>query len=121
MSIATLAELTADAPRWDGAKCRAHDPELWFHDAETNRDAKNWTAKAKDICGGCPLIKQCGDFALEHRIPFGVFGGMSAKERGTELRGYCRTCAEPIPAARRARYCPAHRSERRAEQNRSRG
>jgi WhiB family redox-sensing transcriptional regulator len=86
MTAVTLADLAADAPRWDGAKCRAHDPELWFHDAETNRDAKKWTAKAIGICEGCPLIKQCRDFALEQRIPFGVYGGMSAKEREKRRR-----------------------------------
>ena len=92
MTIATVAhrnpllELAADAPRWDGAKCRAHDPELWFHDAETNRDAKTRTAKAKHICGGCDLLELCRDWAIEQRIPFGVFGGMTAKERDKRRR-----------------------------------
>jgi WhiB family redox-sensing transcriptional regulator len=85
-TVTDLADLAADAPRWDGAACRAHDPELWFHDAETNRDAKTWTAKAIGICEGCDLIKRCGDFALEQRIPFGVYGGMSAKERERRRR-----------------------------------
>jgi WhiB family redox-sensing transcriptional regulator len=85
-TVTDLADLAADAPRWDGAKCIGHDSELWFHDAETNRDAKNWTAKAIEICEGCDLIKRCGDFALEQRIPFGVYGGMSAKEREKRRR-----------------------------------
>jgi WhiB family redox-sensing transcriptional regulator len=86
MSIATLDELTRDAPRWDGAACIGHDAELWFHDAETNRDAKTWTAKAKTICEGCDLIKLCRDWAIEQRIPHGVYGGMSAKEREKRRR-----------------------------------
>jgi WhiB family redox-sensing transcriptional regulator len=126
VTIATVAyrhpllQLAADAPRWDGAKCRAHDPELWFHDTETNRDAKKWTAKAIDICGGCDLRQQCRDWALANREPFGVFGGLTAEERGTELRGYCRSCGEPLPAGSKARYCPTHRRAVRAEQNRRR-
>jgi WhiB family redox-sensing transcriptional regulator len=86
MTAVTLADLANDAVRWDGAKCIGHDSELWFHDAETNRDAKKWTAKAKHICGGCDLLELCRDWAIEQRIPHGVYGGMSAKERERRRR-----------------------------------
>jgi WhiB family redox-sensing transcriptional regulator len=86
MTAVTLADLANDAVRWDGAKCIGHDSELWFHDAETNRDAKTRTAKAKHICGGCDLLELCRDWAIEQRIPHGVYGGMSAKERERRRR-----------------------------------
>jgi WhiB family redox-sensing transcriptional regulator len=122
MSTLTLAEMAADAPHWDGAACVGWG-DLFFVDEFSGASAVADTADAKRICTEeCPLLEQCRDWAIAQRIPFGVFGGMTADERGTALLGYCRTCAEPIPGNRsKARYCPTHRREIRAEQNRNRG
>jgi WhiB family redox-sensing transcriptional regulator len=131
MTIATVAhrhpllQLAADAPRWDGAACIGHacigHGHLFFLDEFTGMTAVADTAEAKRICTEeCPLLEQCRDWAIAQRIPFGVYGGLTAEERGTELRGYCRTCGEPLPAGSKARYCPAHRRAVRAEQNRRR-
>ena len=37
------------------------------------------------MCQGCPVIKQCADWAIRYE-EFGVFGGLSAKERNM-IRG----------------------------------
>ncbi|MER6528691.1 WhiB family transcriptional regulator [Streptomyces sp. NPDC001508] len=41
--------------------------------------------EAKRICGLCPIRSACLEFALDHDERFGVWGGMSEKER-LELR-----------------------------------
>ena len=41
---------------------------------------------AKAVCGNCTVIQQCRQWALDTREPFGVWGGMSEKERANLLR-----------------------------------
>jgi WhiB family redox-sensing transcriptional regulator len=38
-------------------------------------------AIAKAMCGQCPVRVQCLDFALATHQEFGIWGGMSARER----------------------------------------
>ena len=56
------------------AACRRSDPELFF--SESVRDI----AAAKSICYSCPLVSNCAEWAIRFE-DFGVFGGLSAKER----------------------------------------
>jgi WhiB family redox-sensing transcriptional regulator len=41
---------------------------------------------AKAVCRRCPVVQQCRKWALDTREPFGVWGGMSEKERANLLR-----------------------------------
>ena len=38
-------------------------------------------ALAKKTCSGCPVKAECLEYAMENRIDFGVFGGLTDKER----------------------------------------
>lgn len=38
-------------------------------------------AVAKRICGTCPVIQQCLEYALANREPIGIWGGLNEKER----------------------------------------
>jgi len=49
--------------------CHVGDPDLWF--AENPADLE----RAKELCGGCPIRRQCLDAALEREEPWGVWGG----------------------------------------------
>lgn len=61
------------------AACRDEDPDtLFVQGAAQNR--------AKAICGGCPVRTECLADALDHRIEFGVWGGMTERERRALLR-----------------------------------
>ena len=61
------------------AKCREIDPDaLFVQGAAQNR--------AKLICRGCPVRTQCLAEALDGRIEFGVWGGMTERERRALLR-----------------------------------
>ncbi|HSJ26817.1 MAG TPA: WhiB family transcriptional regulator [Acidimicrobiia bacterium] len=38
-------------------------------------------ARAKALCGGCPVLDDCLAFAIETNQPDGIWGGFTAKER----------------------------------------
>lgn len=60
---------------WEAALCAQTDPELFFPpDKETERTAKK-------VCGECTVRTACLAFALENDEPWGVWGGLSEKER----------------------------------------
>ena len=62
------------------ARCRGHDPEVFF-------DARSRSERlAKSICASCPVRAPCLALALEQRIPFGVWGGLSPRERAALAR-----------------------------------
>lgn len=59
--------------------CRNVDPDsLFVQGAAQNR--------AKLICQGCPVRTECLADALDNRIEFGVWGGMTERERRALLR-----------------------------------
>jgi WhiB family transcriptional regulator, redox-sensing transcriptional regulator len=59
--------------------CRTNNPdELFVQGAAQNR--------AKTICFGCPVRTECLADALDNRIEFGVWGGMTERERRALLR-----------------------------------
>jgi len=61
------------------AACRTGDPDaLFVQGAEQN--------VAKRICRGCPVRYECLADALDNRIEFGVWGGMTERERRALLR-----------------------------------
>lgn len=61
------------------ALCREVDPDaLFVQGAAQNR--------AKLICRGCPVRTECLAEALDERIEFGVWGGMTERERRALLR-----------------------------------
>ena len=61
------------------AACRSNDPdELFVQGAAQNR--------AKQVCLGCPVRAECLADALDNRVEFGVWGGMTERERRALLR-----------------------------------
>ena len=61
------------------ASCRSENPESLFVRGAEQR-------KAKMICMGCPVRTECLAEALDNRIEFGVWGGMTERERRALLR-----------------------------------
>ncbi|WP_051581556.1 WhiB family transcriptional regulator [Pseudonocardia acaciae] len=81
------------------ANCRNGDPDRLFVTGAKQRDARS-------VCRGCPVLTQCLAHALDERIEFGVWGGMTERERRAMLRRRPEVTAwEPLlrAAARRAR------------------
>ena len=64
----------------DRAECRTEDPELFFPIGTTG-PALLQTMAAKMVCRGCPVARECLDWALSTGQDSGVWGGMSEDER----------------------------------------
>ena len=61
------------------AACQSSDPDaLFVQGAAQNR--------AKSVCLGCPVRSECLADALDGRMEFGVWGGMTERERRALLR-----------------------------------
>ena len=59
--------------------CKTTDPdELFVTGAAQNR--------AKAVCLACPVRTECLSDALDNRVEFGVWGGMTERERRALLR-----------------------------------
>ncbi|MFF2789701.1 WhiB family transcriptional regulator [Streptomyces sp. NPDC058049] len=61
------------------AVCRTADPDELFVQAT----AQN---RAKALCTGCPVRTECLADALDNKVEFGVWGGMTERERRALLR-----------------------------------
>jgi len=63
-------------PSWRlRARCLGSDTKSFYPDKGGN------VASAKLVCFGCPVRKQCADFAVINNIHYGVFGGLSENDR----------------------------------------
>lgn len=60
------------------AKCRGMEDAL-FPDASEQK-------RARVLCGGCPVKAECLAEALDSRTEWGVWGGMTERERRAVLR-----------------------------------
>ncbi|MET9653226.1 MULTISPECIES: WhiB family transcriptional regulator [unclassified Streptomyces] len=61
------------------ANCRTADPEDLFGPSADQK-------RAKSVCNGCVARIDCLAEALDNRIEFGVWGGMTERERRALLR-----------------------------------
>lgn len=79
-----LAELYATTERWhEQANCRGMDINVFFPE----RHASKTGALAKEVCRGCAVRQECLDYATRVPERFGIFGGLSVKERRRRVRG----------------------------------
>lgn len=62
------------------AKCREVDAEQFF----VRGAAKARTAIR--ICDRCVVKDECLDYAIEHAVDFGVWGGLTERQRRAHLR-----------------------------------
>ena len=75
-----MAAMVGLVPDWTSqAACRQQNPDdLFVQGAAQNR--------AKAVCAGCPVKSECLADALDNRVEFGVWGGMTERERRALLR-----------------------------------
>jgi WhiB family redox-sensing transcriptional regulator len=57
------------------ARCLDADPEAFFPEKGGS------TREAKRICAACPVRDECLQYALENDERFGIWGGLSERER----------------------------------------
>ena len=76
--LGELADIfdSAEPPEWqDRALCAQTDPEAFFPEKGGS------TREAKRICQGCEVKGECLEYALAHDERFGIWGGLSERER----------------------------------------
>ena len=62
--------------------CRGVDSSMFFHpDGERGRARAQREMRAKELCRTCPVITQCRSHALAVGEPYGIWGGLSERER----------------------------------------
>ncbi len=82
MQFITTSSITVSAvpvepdPDWnDYANCLGVDPDLFFPERGAS------TREAKEVCRGCEVRHDCLEFALQNGEKFGIWGGLSERER----------------------------------------
>jgi WhiB family redox-sensing transcriptional regulator len=77
-----VASATIEEDQWqERALCAQTDPEAFFPEKGGS------TREAKRICMGCEVRDACLDYALAHDERFGIWGGLSERERRRLKRG----------------------------------
>lgn len=73
----TVPGLTGEAPEtWmDDGLCAQTDPDMFFPEKGGS------TKGAKKVCASCDVREQCLAFALKNEERFGIWGGLSERER----------------------------------------
>lgn len=61
----------------DGANCLGVDPDIFFPERGAS------VVEAKKVCRGCVVKEQCLEFALQNSEKFGIWGGLSERQRRT--------------------------------------
>lgn len=70
--------LEAFEPWMEEAVCPSSGADVFFPEKGGNAQT---TDEAKRICGGCPVRTPCLAYALETQQAFGVWGGLTERER----------------------------------------
>jgi WhiB family redox-sensing transcriptional regulator len=63
------------------AVCRSADPELLFVSGARQREAAS-------ICRNCPVKWECAASALDNKEEYGVWGGLTERQRRILLRNH---------------------------------
>ena len=76
MELVRSGDGETDANRWqERANCLGVDPDLFFPERGAS------TREAKGVCRGCEVRVECLEYALAQGEKFGIWGGLSERER----------------------------------------
>lgn len=83
--LSILAALAALDPElelhWQNkANCRGVNPSLFYPERGVS------TSEAKSVCAGCEVTAECLEYAVRSGEKFGIWGGLSERERRTIRR-----------------------------------
>ena len=70
-----IADESLDRSWQEYANCLGVDPDLFFPERGAS------TREAKEVCRGCVVREDCLEYALHNSEKFGIWGGMSERER----------------------------------------
>ena len=75
-SLTILQALRTEQGGWMSlAECKGMDPDLFFPERGAS------TREAKEVCRGCVVREDCLEYALANGEKFGIWGGLSERER----------------------------------------
>jgi len=81
MPMELVTTLGSEALDWQGkANCMGVDPDLFFPERGAS------TREAKEVCRGCVVREDCLEYALANGEKFGIWGGLSERERRRNRR-----------------------------------
>ena len=75
MDLATLLNDRQELSWQARANCMGVDPDLFFPERGAS------TREAKEVCRGCVVREDCLEYALANGEKFGIWGGLSERER----------------------------------------
>ena len=75
LGVGTFFEDVEEESWQDRALCAQTDPEAFFPEKGGS------TREAKKICTGCEVKAECLEYALANDERFGIWGGLSERER----------------------------------------
>jgi WhiB family redox-sensing transcriptional regulator len=82
-TVLTSLVTALEPERWqDRALCAQADPEAFFPEKGGS------TREAKKVCRACEVRAECLEYALDHDERFGIWGGLSERERRQLKRGW---------------------------------
>lgn len=78
--MAMSVTMSSGAMAWaERGACRDVDPDSLFVPGAAQH-------RAKRVCASCPVRMECLTEALDNRMEFGIWGGMTERERRSLLR-----------------------------------
>ncbi len=76
MTFLSTTDIEEEEASWqERALCAQTDPEAFFPEKGGS------TREAKKVCVGCEVRAECLDYALHNDERFGIWGGLSERER----------------------------------------
>jgi WhiB family transcriptional regulator, redox-sensing transcriptional regulator len=102
-----MTALDNRAELWSRAACSTSDPEIFFPISSCGPAAVQ-VARAKAICAGCEIRRECLEYAIVAGPIQGIWGGLTEHERrlfrqrGHRTRVFAQGRATRRPLARQA-------------------
>ena len=96
--LARLLTLLGGGEQWKSmAACGSAEPDLFFPISAAASNQLQVT-KAKVLCAGCLVRRECLDFAIQTRQMHGIWGGMTEEERYPVVRAHQQQAATSAAA-----------------------
>jgi WhiB family redox-sensing transcriptional regulator len=87
MFVSLVEALDSRADWQEEALCRRYENIVFFgDDGESELEKQGREARAKSICKTCPVLEPCLEFAMETNQKYGIWGGLTSKERASLKR-----------------------------------
>ncbi|HEX2296088.1 MAG TPA: WhiB family transcriptional regulator [Actinomycetota bacterium] len=84
----SLLDTATEKLDWqEEAACRPYDNLTFFgEEGESELEKQARESRAKAVCRTCPVAEPCLEFAMETNQKYGIWGGLTDKERASLKR-----------------------------------